>query len=205
MKVSRGFTPSEILNTQYDVFDFDNDFFDAFGNPERYGVWFIWGNSANGKTSFALKLAKYLARFERVAYNSLEEGRSKTIRDSFERVGMEEVEGRFILIQDDIAQLRTRLKRQRSPKVVFIDSLEYTGLTFKRFLNFVREFPKHLFVFIAHARGSQPRSKLGESVMYHADLKIWVEGYKAHSKGRYIGDVGEFVIWEEGARRYWGN
>lgn len=36
--------------------------------------------------------------------------------------------------------------------------------------------------------------------MYDASLKIWVEGYKAFSKGRYIGsNGGEYVIWEDGA------
>lgn len=36
--------------------------------------------------------------------------------------------------------------------------------------------------------------------MYDADLKIYIEGYVAFSKGRYIGDTGRYVIWEEGAR-----
>ena len=31
-----------------------------------------------------------------------------------------------------------------------------------------------------------------------------VEGYKAFSKGRFIGPTGECTIYEEGARRYWG-
>ena len=40
--------------------------------------------------------------------------------------------------------------------------------------------------------------------MYDATLKIWVEGFKAFSKGRFIGQTGEFTIWDEGAARYWG-
>ena len=40
--------------------------------------------------------------------------------------------------------------------------------------------------------------------MYDATLKIWVEGFKAFSKGRFIGQTGEFTIWDEGAERYWG-
>ena len=34
---------------------------DAFGEPERIGVWFIWGNSGNGKSSFVMQLCKELA------------------------------------------------------------------------------------------------------------------------------------------------
>lgn len=36
---------------------------DAFGTPERSGVWFIWGNSGNGKTSFVMQLAKALTEY----------------------------------------------------------------------------------------------------------------------------------------------
>ena len=39
--------------------------------------------------------------------------------------------------------------------------------------------------------------------MYDADLKIWVEGYVAFSKGRYQGATGEYTIWEKGAYDYW--
>jgi hypothetical protein len=51
-----------------------------------------------------------------------------------------------------------------------------------------------------------PVGKTALKVMYDASLKIWVEGYKAFSKGRYIGsNGGEYVIWEDGAANYWGN
>mgnify|MGYP000320329112 CR=1 FL=1 len=37
---------------------------EAFGEPERIGVWFIWGNSGNGKSSFVMQLCKELAKFD---------------------------------------------------------------------------------------------------------------------------------------------
>lgn len=40
--------------------------------------------------------------------------------------------------------------------------------------------------------------------MYDATLKIWVEGFKAFSKGRFIGDTGEYTIWGEGAEKVLG-
>ena len=65
------------------------------------------------------------------------------------------------------------------------------------------EFPDKLFVFISHARGKNPKGDAATSVMYDADLKIWVEGYVAFSKGRYQGATGEYTIWEKGAYDYW--
>jgi hypothetical protein len=41
--------------------------------------------------------------------------------------------------------------------------------------------------------------------MYDATLKIWVEGYRAFSKGRFIGSTGQYDVWAEGAERYWGS
>jgi len=40
--------------------------------------------------------------------------------------------------------------------------------------------------------------------MYTADLKIWVEGYRAFSKGRTFGELGYYTIWPERAEAYWG-
>ena len=61
----------ELLSMKFDVMQFDGPWYDAFGTPERRGVWIIWGNSGSGKTSFALQLCKYLCRFGRVAYDSM--------------------------------------------------------------------------------------------------------------------------------------
>ena len=59
----------------------------SIGKPELTGSWMIWGNSSNGKTSFCLQLAKYLSKFGRVAYNSLEEGMTGTIQRSYRMLG----------------------------------------------------------------------------------------------------------------------
>lgn len=202
--MERALSVTDVLNLKHESFDFEGEWLDAFDRPERRGVWFIWGNSGNGKSTFALKLAKYLTNFGKVAYNSLEEGKSKTIKKAFKMVGMEEVQGRLILINDDMESLKERLSKQRSSDIVFIDSLQYTGLNMKRYFEFKRLFPHKLLVFTSHAKGKQPSTKTAEGVMYDSDLKIWIEGYKAITKGRYIGSNGELIIWNSGAELYWG-
>ena len=57
----------------------------------KKGVWFIWGSSGNGKTSFVMQLCKQLTRFGRVAYNSLEEGDDVTMQNALIRFGMKSV------------------------------------------------------------------------------------------------------------------
>lgn len=39
--------------------------------------------------------------------------------------------------------------------------------------------------------------------MYNADMKVYIESYRAFSRGRYIGPRGYFDIWPEGARKCW--
>ena len=48
----------EMMSIKYDTFDFDGDWYQAFGRPEKRGVWLIWGQSGNGKTSF---VASYMS------------------------------------------------------------------------------------------------------------------------------------------------
>mgnify|MGYP002573302519 FL=1 len=98
----------EMLSMKFDTLDFEGGWHDAFGTPERRGVWFVWGNSGNGKTSFVMQLCKYLCRFGRVAYNSMEEGACLTMQDTLRRFGMMEVNRRFLLI-DAILCFRKQL------------------------------------------------------------------------------------------------
>lgn len=195
----------EILSIKYDTLDFKGAWYDAFGTPERKGVWIIWGNSGNGKTSFALKLCKELCRFGRVAYDSLEEGACLTMQNAIKREGMIEVNKRFLLIDNEnMEQLSLRLKRQKSPDFVVIDSFQYAQMTYKQYIAFKEKHKNKLLIFISHADGNFPNGRAARSVMYDASLKIYVEGYRAISKGRFYGPVEHYDIWPEKAKEHFG-
>jgi hypothetical protein len=87
--------------------------------------------------------------------------------------------------------------------VVIIDSLQYTGLTYSDYKSIRDEFRGKLFIFISHAEGREPRGNVGKSVKYDANVKIYVEGYKAMPQSRYGGNK-ELIVWEKGANEYWG-
>ena len=127
----------EMLSMKIDTLDFEGVWHDAFGKHERRCVWMVWGNSGNGKTSFVMQLCKYLCRFGRVAYNSMEEGACLTMQDTLRRFGMMEVNRRFLLIDNEsIEQLSLRLKRQKSPDIVVIDRFHYTQMTSRQYIEF---------------------------------------------------------------------
>ena len=203
MTVKRALTVNDIRDYKPLVLPFENEWLASIGSPELKGGWIIWGNSANGKTRFALKLAKYMASFVRVAYDSLEEGLSLSMQKAIIDVGMSDVKRSFVLLdKETVPMLRERLTKQRSPQVVIIDSLQYTGLTYKDYTTLINDFPHKLFILVSHADGREPRGNVGKAIKYDAFVKIYVEGYKAFAQSRYGG--GEpFVVWQKGAEAYW--
>ncbi len=196
---------TDLLNKKYKLFEFSGEWYDAFGCPEMKGIWFVWGNSGNGKTTFVLKFIKYLAGFATVAYNSLEEGGTHTMQEAFRRTGMQEVSKRVILIEgESMPELEQRMNKHKSPRVYVIDSLQYMGISYNEYKAFKERHRDKLVIFISHADGKLPEGRSAKKIMYDAGLKIWVEGYRAISKGRYIGpNGGTFTIWEAGADKYW--
>ena len=197
---------SELINKKYKLYEFDQEWFQAFDKPERSGVWIVWGNSGNGKTSFVLQLIKYLASFGKVAYVSLEESSAHTMQNAFIRIGMEEVARRVLLVErEDINDINERLSRKKAPKVVVIDSLQYSDINWATYKKLKEAHGNKLIIFVSHAEGRNPAGRIAKKVMFDATLKIWVEGYRAISKGRYIGpNGGIYTIWDEGAEKYWG-
>ncbi len=203
--MSRALSVKDLLNKKYKLFEFTDKWKDAFGNPEMSGVWFVWGGSGNGKTTFVLDLVKYLTRFSRVAYNSLEESSAHTMQNAFIKVNMQEVAGRLILLErESIEDLSDRLNKQRSPGIVVIDSVQYADINFSGYKKLKEAHPKKLIIFISHAEGKLPAGRAATKIMFDATLKIWIEGYRAFSKGRYIGEKGSYTIWPEMAQKYWG-
>lgn len=203
--MGRALTVKEVLNKKRQTFPFDGKWSDAFGQPERTGVWFIWGRSGNGKTSFVMQLIAELCKYDRVAFDSMEEGDSLSMRQKLVRHGLSKVGSRFHLLNaEPMTELKERLARRKSYNIIVIDSFQYTQMSYRDYIQFKEQNKDKLIVFISHAKGSLPRGSAAEGVMYDATLKIWVEGFKAFSKGRFIGQTGEFTIWDEGAERYWG-
>ena len=192
-----------MMRKNREVYAFEGALQEAFGQPEQNGVWFIWGRSGNGKTSFVLQLCKELTRYGKVAYDSLEEGDSLTMQNALMRVGMGDVGRRFILLNESLKELDTRLKRRRSPDIVVVDSFQYAHIDLKQYEEFIDQHKNKLIIFVSQADGLKPWGRTAQNAMYSASLKIWVEGYRAISKGRYRGNLGYYTIWAEKAEEYW--
>lgn len=185
--MGRAISNKNVLTAKFEVAEFDGAFLASFGKPELRGAWIIYGGSGSGKTSFVMQVCKYLTRFRRVAYDSLEQGLSLSLQKAWERAGMEEVGNRIILLnKESLKDLRLRLAKKQSPDVVVVDSVHYwLGLKMSDYINLRNDFPDKLFIFVSHEKGGQPDGKLAQKIRYDSDIKIRVEGYKAFVTTRY--------------------
>ena len=198
--VKKAMSINDIMNRQYDTLQFTGEWLEAFGEPERTGVWFVWGASGSGKSSFAMQLCAELTKHGRVLYNSLEEGKGLTFRNKIEVVRDTIDKKRFNIVCEGTKELSARLNRRRSADFVVIDSFQYSGLNYETYKRFKQAHHDKLIIFTSHADGSRPSGRSAKSVMFDAGLKIWVEGFRAFSLGRFIGENGgTFTIWEQGA------
>lgn len=210
--MARAISNKNVLQARFDVAEFDGAFKASFGRPELRGTWLIYGGSGCGKTTFVMELCKYLTRFGRVAYNSLEQGLSLSLQKAWERVNMAEAGTRIILLdKESLKELTARLRKKQSPDIIVIDSVHYwTGFKMSDYTKLRDTFNNKLFIFIAHEKNGEPKGCIAQALRYDADIKVRVEGYKAFTTTRYeVADKGEggadFVIWEQGAAEYWAN
>jgi GTPase SAR1 family protein len=200
----------KILDAKFKTTDFEGKWLSSFGRPSLCGSWLIFGRSGSGKTTFTLQLCKYLTRFGRVAYNSLEQGFSPSLQMAWCRVGMEEAgNGISLLNKENLAGMREHLKRRHGPDVMVVDSVKYLlGFKLSDYVALKKDFPNRLFIFIAHEDNNEPSGAIAKMIRYDADVKIRTEGYKAFITTRYEnaekGEGGaDFIIWEQGAQEYW--
>ena len=203
--MARTLSAKQVLTIKFDTIRLGGGWNECVGEIETTGIWFIWGNSGNGKTSAVVSLCKELSAFGKVLYNSREEGVSLTMQNTLRRYGMGELGSRFQLAKMSLQELDEKISQQRSPKFVVLDSFQFMGLTYKDFRAFCEKHKNKMLIFVSRTRGRQPEGRAAISAMYDASCKIWVEGYKAFSKGRFVGTTGEMTIWDEGAKKYWSD
>lgn len=179
----------------------------AFGQPSDCGIWLIYGKEKNGKTTFALQLAKYLSKHKKTLYVTAEEGAELEFTRACVRAGISETDTNLHFIDyEPLTELRERLARKKSARIVFIDNITVYNDELKggalRALQ--RDFPNRLFVFIAHEddTGGAPATSSGKLCRKYAKIICHVEGMQAQISGRCPG--GTLAVNEEIAAMYHG-
>lgn len=206
MANKRAISVDELLKKKFKNIEFEGEWKKLFGVPEMSGVWIIWGDSGSGKSRFTMLLAKALTQFGKVAYNALEEGARKSIQKNIIDCNMKEVKSKFIILnREPIEELKVRLRKKKSPDILIIDSIQYTGLTKKEYIALKEEFPNKLFIFISHAEGKNPLGSVAGFIRYDSDIKIFIKWYRAFAVSRLGVEIEDtfYNIWPERAAVLW--
>lgn len=174
------------------------------GEVAPTGVWFVWGKSGSGKSSFVMQLCKELCRFYKGIYNSLEEGISLTLQNNIRVNCMHEVNSRLAFVEESIEEMGVRMDKRMSPHFYVIDSFQRSGLTAKTYEDFTKAHKNKLIIFVSQAEGYKAKGRSADAALYYADEKIWVEGFRAQTYGRFFGEDETYTIWPERAQAYWG-
>ena len=144
------------------------------------------------------------------ANDTIEQGYSLSFQNSWNDANMGALGNKVIILdKEQIPALRERLRKRKSPQVVVIDSITaLVGFTRATFASLIDEFPTKLFIFIAHEEGGKPYPAVARHVRKLSEVKLRVEGFKAFPTTRFATAEGggeEFVIWPEGAARYYAD
>lgn len=180
----RGKTFRDFKKAKFKTLRLRGKFAESFGEViESSAIWFIWGKSGNGKTSFLLQLAYYLASFGGVAYNSLEEGARLSFQEAIKKLPSSEYDDRIMALhREPIQDLIIRMERQRSPQFWIIDSWQYAGLTKQQYIELKEYAVDYLgksLIIVSHAKGKEPKGSTAEDIRYDADIKVFVDRFRA--------------------------
>jgi hypothetical protein len=198
--------------TYSEVPNLPEEFTRSFGDIEDAFDCIIYGNSGNGKTNFTVAIIKdlMLALKQKCIYISFEEGHTKTLQKTMiHRHDMLNQVGNLLEILDHSTydELVARMAKRKSAKIWVIDSLQASHLTEQQCANlknrFVMSRKKKIIIYVSWADGKKPKGAVAQAVEYYAHIKIRVEGLIAFFKSRFGGNK-NYVVWEEGAKKYWG-
>ncbi|WP_295990539.1 AAA family ATPase [uncultured Alistipes sp.] len=204
--MKRTLSVNQVLQVRNDTLPLTGGWRECFGEIDRTGILFVYGPSTSGKSSAALCLAKELAQFGRVLYLSNEEGFRTSFQERLRRFTATDCGARIQFVcHETVGELIERLGKRRSADFVVIDSVQDSKILRSEYENLKRLSARKMFIFISRVEGRQPVGRLARQIKFDADLKVWVEGGRVISEGRYIGPVGHFDVLEEKAREYWSS
>lgn len=184
----------------------NKEFKEVIGNAERKGCWIIYGYEKNGKTWFTLKLAKEIAKHERVAYISAEEGLDTSFTNAVKRAGITTSDNilwdEYLPVEDIVK----KFQKQRSANVIVIDNLtmysdEMKPTEVKKKL--MDALPNKLIIFVAHEERKEAYPAIARMAKKLAKVIFHIEGLKAFVTSRFS-PGGELVIDEEKSEVYHG-
>lgn len=187
---------TQFLERKFDTYALDGAWLAALGEPEKNFKMILFGKPGNGKTEFAIQMARYFAGFTKVYYNSFEQGISKTLQDALRRNNMQDVVGKVIFgDKETFDEMMQRLSGKNAPQIVIIDSRDYLNLTGAQYKALTEAHPRKAFVIICWESAGKPKGEHAKAIEYMCDIKAYVRNFVMEPRSRFGGNE-KFVIWD---------
>lgn len=198
--MSRGIGINDFLARQFNVYPFTGKWYESFAEPEKNFRMLVYGKPGNGKTEFCIQLAKHLAQYTKVYYNSFEQGISKSLQDAVRRNALQDVSGRIIFGDKEThEEMKLRLSGRNSPGAVIVDSRDYLNMTTREYIELVELYPRKCFIIICWEANAKPKGEYAKAIEFMVDIKVHVRNFKAYPRCRFGGNK-PYVIWEGGSK-----
>lgn len=204
--MARGITAKTLLNKKFKTFQFDGIWDKVLGEQERGGIWVIYGNEKNGKTTLALLLSEYLTKYENLNYVSAEEGTGFTFKQNLKRARIDFKNTKIKFYEYlEIEELDAMLSRRQCPKIMVIDNATayVDDLKTSVLRRLRRLYPDMLFIIMAHMEKNEPTTAMAKLAKKLCNVYFRVEGLTAFVGGRCPG--GTITINEQTAMLYHGS
>lgn len=166
----------------FETWEFKSQWLSFFGTPEYGFCCVIYGRPGQGKSTFALQFAKYLAsNHGRVIYFSSEEGHTKTMANKLKENKHENL---LISSAKNIVELEIDIRENPSP-FIFIDSVNTYNLNVNQIEKLREDYPKISFILIYQSTKNGALRGSNE-ILHNSDILVRVENGMAETeKNRY--------------------
>lgn len=202
--MKRALTYDNLISQKFDLIPFEGEWQSAFGKPAYGGVWFIWGDSGSGKSSFVMQLMRQFCLFEKtVLYNALEEYQTKSFNNRLSRFNMGEVKKYWKVINEQPDALNVRLGKKRRADILIIDSIQYFRISKAKLLKFFEDHKDITLIVVSQSESGKERGGIATDAHFAGYMKIYVDKHVAYFKGReeVPKDGGVFVSYPEMAEK----
>jgi len=208
MKVLGGY---QFEKKKFKFLGFDGIWKDFMGDMPPNFIGVVYGESGEGKSEFCIQFMRYLINFGSLAWLDYEQGHNASLQKAYNRNNtdgqLQKV--RFINPLKNrqagttmLEELDNYLSKKSTPDFIFINSIDYMRITSAEYYDVLkRHGDKKGIIFISHADGRKPRTKVAKDIEFDGEFGVYVKKYMAYSEKSRLGGRGEYIVWEEEARK----
>lgn len=185
----------DLRKRKYNCFPFTGKWKDFFGLPSYAFHLAVHGKPGEGKSTFCVQFADYLAKnFGKVVYVSGEEGLSKTVQDKIINNG---IDNPYLIFADIKSYDEIKAEIPNEFHFVFIDSLDTLRIDAAKLKALKEHYPQSAFITISQStKDGKMRGSL--EITHDTDIAAKVEnGVAITTKNRFQTRGTEFQVFNK--------